>query len=213
MNRHERKTMNSVRKVLTSALLCLPLILIFHQNACGYYDPGVGRWINRDPVEDQDSPSLYSALQNRPVNFIDAWGEDVVDPGSVNCLGYAIDFGYTLAPDPSQSLKQLLEEWGWKCKGPTKRKCKGKKEERVIVIYVYDPSGFPKGANPWTSPWPGSGDFHSIKRCPDGQWRYIPQRCPLGTPPSPTPNPIDPDSYWRSRGESIPRERYCCTKR
>jgi RHS repeat-associated protein len=178
-----------------------------------FYEPNLQRWVNRDPIGEEGGNNLFEAFGNNPVSLTDAWGKDVLDPNSINCLGYATDFGYTLGPDPNQSLKTLLEAYGWSCKGPTTKKCKGKDGQRVIVIYVYDTSGFPPGSNPWTSPWPTSGsDFHAIKRCPDNKWRYIPSVCPLNTSPRNTPDASNPDSYWTSNKQRVPKQRYCCTK-
>jgi uncharacterized protein RhaS with RHS repeats len=82
--------MNSVRKILTPALLCLPLILISHQNACGYYDPGAQRWINRDPIGERGGANLYEVLHNNPISTLDPLGrsvlDDLCDPNSKNRL-------------------------------------------------------------------------------------------------------------------------------
>lgn len=78
--------------------------------------------------------------------------------------------------------------------------------------YVYDTSGFPPGANPFTSSWPSGPDFQAIKQCPDKKWRFIPFRRPENTPPGTTPNPKDPDTYpWP--GGKVPKDRFCCTKK
>ena len=195
--------------------------------AKAYYDPSAQRWLNRDPLGEpgfellkqsdersqSDGPNLYLFVENNSVNSLDRWGNDVFFPGNINCLGYAVDFGSYLSPTPNkQSLKSLLESYGWHCSGPTKRKCKAKKDEKVIAVYIYDTSGFPPKADPFSSPWQPDADFHAIKQCPDKQWRYIPRICPDNTQPSVTPKPNDPDSYpWP--GKTVPKQRYCCTKK
>jgi hypothetical protein len=185
--------------------------------ASAFYSPGAQRWVNRDPAgEDEGEPNLFVMVRNAPVVSVDSFGEEIFSQNTVNCLGFAIDFGYGISPSPGrESLKQLLEKYGWTCKGPTGRKCKGKRDEKVIVVYIYDTSGFPNGADPFPSTWPtsGSSDFHSIKKCDDGKWRFIPNnKCPIGTPGILAPNPRNPDSYYTGKNEKIPKQRYCCTK-
>ena len=39
-----------------------------------YYDPGHGRWLNRDPLEEQGGINLYGFVGNDPINAIDPLG-------------------------------------------------------------------------------------------------------------------------------------------
>jgi RHS repeat-associated protein len=39
-----------------------------------YYNPSVGRWISRDPIQEQGGANLYAMVGNDPVNFIDQLG-------------------------------------------------------------------------------------------------------------------------------------------
>jgi len=39
-----------------------------------YYSPDLGRWINRDPIEEQGGVNLYQFVANGPTNYIDAFG-------------------------------------------------------------------------------------------------------------------------------------------
>ena len=39
-----------------------------------YYQPTTGRWLNRDPLEEQGSVNLYAFVDNSPLNFIDPLG-------------------------------------------------------------------------------------------------------------------------------------------
>jgi len=38
------------------------------------YNPSVGRWLNRDPIEEEGGLNLYGMLDNDPVNYIDLYG-------------------------------------------------------------------------------------------------------------------------------------------
>jgi RHS repeat-associated protein len=39
-----------------------------------YYNPGTGRWLSRDPIEERGGVNLYGFVQNGPLNRIDAIG-------------------------------------------------------------------------------------------------------------------------------------------
>ncbi len=39
-----------------------------------YYSPEVGRWINRDPIEEEGGIHIYSFLQNQPIFLVDSHG-------------------------------------------------------------------------------------------------------------------------------------------
>ena len=44
-----------------------------------FYSPGLGRWINRDPIQEAGGINLYAMVGNDPVNSWDEYGEDAVD--------------------------------------------------------------------------------------------------------------------------------------
>jgi hypothetical protein len=72
--------MNPIRKKLIAILMPLLFTLLSHQTASAYYDPGVQRWINRDPLgetEETETPNLYQFVLNNPVYVEDAWGLSV----------------------------------------------------------------------------------------------------------------------------------------
>ena len=39
-----------------------------------YYSPGMGRWLSRDPIQEQGGKNLYAFTANRPNNTIDVFG-------------------------------------------------------------------------------------------------------------------------------------------
>ena len=39
-----------------------------------YYDPETGRWLSRDPLEEEGGINLYEFLGNDPINFYDPYG-------------------------------------------------------------------------------------------------------------------------------------------
>lgn len=40
-----------------------------------FYDPGLQRWVNRDPSHEQGGVNLYAAFRHNPVNSVDPYGE------------------------------------------------------------------------------------------------------------------------------------------
>ena len=45
-----------------------------------YYSPSLGRWISRDPIDEQGGLNLYGFVNNDPVNYIDPLGKETWVP-------------------------------------------------------------------------------------------------------------------------------------
>ena len=43
-----------------------------------YYAPRLGRWLSRDPVEEQGGVNLYGFVFNDPLSFVDPWGRPLL---------------------------------------------------------------------------------------------------------------------------------------
>jgi RHS repeat-associated protein len=54
-----------------------------------FYRPNLGRWLNRDPIEEEGGENLYAFCRNNPVLYIDILGEDF--------WGYFVDAAKTLS--------------------------------------------------------------------------------------------------------------------
>jgi hypothetical protein len=70
--------MRTHRSPLPRALALLALFFATNP-ASAYYDPGVQRWINRDPVAEEGGPNLYCFVFNEPVLSVDGFGESILD--------------------------------------------------------------------------------------------------------------------------------------
>ena len=75
-------------KAMMNRLLLVPgvlsvvfgAMLLEAPTVSAYYDPGVQRWINRDPLEEQDGIDLYKMAYNNPVSYVDRDGLQVTAP-------------------------------------------------------------------------------------------------------------------------------------
>ena len=59
-------------------LLLLAFVLLFVDFARAGYDPTIGRWLSRDPIEERGGINLYGYVGNNPVNLIDPDGRHPV---------------------------------------------------------------------------------------------------------------------------------------
>src|SRR5664280_1804475 len=57
-----------IRFLILLAVLSAPHL------ASAYYDPGVQRWINRDPIQELGGRNLYAFVKNTPIKRFDVWG-------------------------------------------------------------------------------------------------------------------------------------------
>lgn len=49
-------------------------LLSLTEMASAFYDANLGRWLNRDPLGEKGGHNLYTFVNNRPVNGLDAYG-------------------------------------------------------------------------------------------------------------------------------------------
>jgi hypothetical protein len=60
------------------------VITCFWADTAGaYYDPGVQKWVNRDPIAEHGGVNLYSFANNNPTFWVDGFGQDAVTVGPV----------------------------------------------------------------------------------------------------------------------------------
>ena len=54
--------------------------------ASAYYDPGVQRWINRDPIQEVVGPNLYAFVYNAPEGLVDTFGHSTDNDCFTRCI-------------------------------------------------------------------------------------------------------------------------------
>ncbi|MCZ7591512.1 MAG: RHS repeat-associated core domain-containing protein [Kiritimatiellae bacterium] len=56
-----------------------------------FYSPGMGRWINRDPIGEEGGENLYGFVFNDPINLIDSLGQEYWGRHEGCCGGQRFD--------------------------------------------------------------------------------------------------------------------------
>jgi len=69
-----------------------------------YYDPELGRWVNRDPIEERGGGNIYGFIENRAVTELDYLGTMGLSFGDFRLTIEPLDEGY-LSPGASGSAK------------------------------------------------------------------------------------------------------------
>ena len=64
---------------LRSFLLAIVSLILLSQTAQAHYDPNIGRFINRDPIEEEGGANLYGFVRNAPLSKVDRLGLDIID--------------------------------------------------------------------------------------------------------------------------------------
>ena len=78
-----------MKKILIAVLLAGTL----SSNAFAYYQAEQGRWLNRDPIQEEGGLNLNSFANNAAVNFIDLLGKDAISPWNPPAPGGYYDHG------------------------------------------------------------------------------------------------------------------------
>ncbi|MCP5535067.1 MAG: RHS repeat-associated core domain-containing protein [Akkermansiaceae bacterium] len=83
-----------------------------------YYDPNVGRWINRDPIEEEGGFNLYGFVNNDGINKFDIFGlsPDTAQEEKKDCW-VGVLWGHKSTPNPDGSnvtteITELLSQLG-----------------------------------------------------------------------------------------------------
>lgn len=113
-------------------------------------------------------------VQNDPVNWMDPWGLFGYIENEINCIGYAMGFGSYVEPegrnplDNKQSLKELVNEFGYTCYGPIKSsaECNCSEGEDKMIVYITRYRENPGNNDPWNDPWifNTGNDYHAMRQ-------------------------------------------------
>jgi len=74
------------RLLISKLTLLVVLLASGALSASGFYDTALGRWLNRDPIQEQGGRNLYSFTRNHAINALDSWGHAMVPCSSATPL-------------------------------------------------------------------------------------------------------------------------------
>jgi RHS repeat-associated protein len=99
-----------------------------------------GRWINRDPIEEEDGSGLYLFLGNDVENRIDLLGQN-----EANCCGYALTgtFPKNIQVPSGRKITNWLKKQGWSSTLINKAsecKCACTDYKVIMVVWTMSPS-------------------------------------------------------------------------
>ena len=90
-----------------------------------YYDATAGRWINRDPIEEDGGHNLYCFVYNAPYKWYDRLGQEPkktdLPPSAKekirlrNCASHALKRDSSIEPKDGKSWRDVLTELGYTC--------------------------------------------------------------------------------------------------
>src|ERR1019366_8510878 len=77
----EKRTGHVMKRQMKPIIWFLTLLALLTAPhlASAYYDPGVQRWINRDPIGTRGGVNLYGFVRNRPLGVADRDGRLPID--------------------------------------------------------------------------------------------------------------------------------------
>ncbi len=91
--------------ILTAVVLCG---IISAPSAQAFYNPGTGRWLNRDPISESGGPNLAAFVANEPMRFHDPKGL-AAEPQAPDCSPCQwLGWEHRMAPDAPSG-----DPWGW----------------------------------------------------------------------------------------------------
>ena len=130
-----KKRKGNMKTNRTMMVLVVLLGLLLAQDALAFYNPQTGRWLSRDPIEEEGARNLYAFVGNRPARHVDALGlqspqitlTEAIASGNVAQVESILagmvegDAGYALAQAFLKKNAECLATWtaykALKCKG------------------------------------------------------------------------------------------------
>ena len=80
-----KSNLASMIVILVAALMCAS------ESANAFYDPGLQRWVNRDPIQERGGINLFRYVGNVPTRKTDPWGlRLIIVPGGPLGFPYCV---------------------------------------------------------------------------------------------------------------------------
>ena len=143
-----------------AAPLALFILLTTAHLASAFYDPSLGRWINRDPIGEKGGKNLHVFVGNAPVNNVDALGRIKFD---------GCEFREQKIVDGFENFCKKLDNPAFKCclghfNIPSRLKWMCDNRDNLTIKCESEKTGSCSDACAWS--WPGGTTIHM---CPQ-QW-------------------------------------------
>jgi hypothetical protein len=90
--------------------ISLALFLLVPQSILAFYNPSNGRWLSRDPIEEQGGPNIYAFPLDDPIDQVDYIGQASLSYSSKNkspgmCGGFTWTIHWKVnKPKPNSSV-------------------------------------------------------------------------------------------------------------
>lgn len=155
----QRTKVQMMKMTMSRTLLLLALVFVTARHSVhAYYNPAVGKWLTRDPIEEGGGKNLLAILANDCKNNFDVLGLER------NTVYYAIPCGPCDGGPILGATSRTLRDWRWHIWGRSW-------QENTIQIHI---QGIPV-----TPPIhvPGSGGYYVIA----GGWVVIDAKCKIPT--------------------------------
>lgn len=140
--------MRLVRTRLTITAICLAFLAT---DASAYLNPEEGRWLSRDPLDEQGGPNLYGFVSNNPLSHIDPlglWKAKGNNKGK-ELVEYEAEAGDTIAGlaslralNPAEFQKWLTPGTGPMPSSQTEEVCGTYKVPNTVLAYWAGAGGF-----------------------------------------------------------------------
>jgi len=94
--------------ILRPILLAVTSVFLLAHTAKAHYNPNIGRWISRDPIEEDGGLNLHAFVDNSPISFADDFGAAKRDPNQPPPQQYKLDYRIISVLTPKN-----CGDWKW----------------------------------------------------------------------------------------------------
>lgn len=124
--------MKTIHRPLLSASLLLLFLILAVVPASAFYNPNSGRWLNRDPLEEEGGVNLYGFVHNDSLSHFDPLGQHVDKWKDIWNCRFTVDLRIKIYVDPRNATvvnlsavagriqSSIVSHWGtWMTNGWT----------------------------------------------------------------------------------------------
>jgi hypothetical protein len=102
-------------KPIHPLLKYLLLLIAFSDFAHAFYDPGQGRWLSRDPIEENGGVNLYVFVENDGVDRTDYLGMATIIPSAGGNQHATTNLDFCCYDESGNTIEPVKDDFGVKC--------------------------------------------------------------------------------------------------